>query len=364
VSFSSPYSTFLSTSFPTPAFNMIAPFWGDVDTRGVIYDTINGALVPQGRVMYKITPSAIIIKWENVGYFNSHNDMLNTFQLILTNGNDPLVPAGNNVSFCYGDMQWTTGDASLGVLGFGGVPATVGINKGDGINYFQISQVDHDSDDFDGGYNANDGVNFLDNKTFFFNTNTGSGLNVPPISMNDYCDSIYFDPGDSIQLVEFVFAGPESGDFLNLQLAANPNATIISNTPGQLARMIVQITAPTATSANNQLVVTATDNFTSVNTEVVPISSVVPTPVITSVKSNTVKDALSVSPNPTNGQLSISFAKAGSLSITNLLGETIVNENVTANTQLNKDISMYAKGVYFVKLQTSNQTIIKKVIKE
>lgn len=29
-------------------------------------------------------------------------------------------------------MQWTTGDASDGTDGFGGTPATVGANKGDG----------------------------------------------------------------------------------------------------------------------------------------------------------------------------------------------------------------------------------------
>jgi hypothetical protein len=47
-------------------------------------------------------------------------DKLNDFQLILTDGSDPLLPNGNNIAFCYGDMQWTTGSASQCVGGFGG----------------------------------------------------------------------------------------------------------------------------------------------------------------------------------------------------------------------------------------------------
>jgi hypothetical protein len=56
---------------------------------------------------------------------------------------DPMLPNGNNVAFCYGDMQWTTGSASQGGTGgFGGVPSTVGVNKGDGTNFIQIGRFD------------------------------------------------------------------------------------------------------------------------------------------------------------------------------------------------------------------------------
>ncbi len=40
ISFGSPYSTFSSNPFPDPGFEMIAPFWGDVDTR----DPLSGLL--------------------------------------------------------------------------------------------------------------------------------------------------------------------------------------------------------------------------------------------------------------------------------------------------------------------------------
>ena len=63
-------------------------------------------------------------------------------QLIITDGNDPIITPGNNVQFCYKDMQWTTGAASQGVNGFGGTPATVGVNRGNGVDYIQIGRYD------------------------------------------------------------------------------------------------------------------------------------------------------------------------------------------------------------------------------
>ncbi|MFN5794964.1 MAG: nidogen-like domain-containing protein, partial [Bacteroidota bacterium] len=80
ISFSNPYSTFSADAFPSQNFNMIAPFWGDVDTRGqgggVVLDSLGNPIDTiagepyLGLVYYKITPSALIIKWEEVGYFS------------------------------------------------------------------------------------------------------------------------------------------------------------------------------------------------------------------------------------------------------------------------------------------------------
>ena len=36
--------------------------------------------------------------------------------------------------FLYADLQWTTGDSSLGDDGLGGIEALAGINAGDGFN--------------------------------------------------------------------------------------------------------------------------------------------------------------------------------------------------------------------------------------
>ncbi len=44
------------------------------------------------------------------------------------------------VKFLYadGEIQWTTGDASNGINGFGGTPAQVGFDAGDGERFFSV----------------------------------------------------------------------------------------------------------------------------------------------------------------------------------------------------------------------------------
>lgn len=165
LSFDGPYSSYSSTGFPINAFAMIAPFWADIDTR-------NPA---SGVVYYKSEAKRFIIIWDRVGYYSYHADKVNTFELIITDGSDPLIGIGNNVCFSYGDMQWTTGDASNGVGGFGGIPATVGANKGDGVNYALVGRFDHEGVDYDGPGGNPDGVSYLDNKHFCFNVAQGAG---------------------------------------------------------------------------------------------------------------------------------------------------------------------------------------------
>ena len=60
----------------------------------------------------------------------------NTFQCILiTNGRRSFA------IFLYadGEIQWTTGDASEGSGGFGGIPAQVGFNAGDGERFANVT---------------------------------------------------------------------------------------------------------------------------------------------------------------------------------------------------------------------------------
>lgn len=139
---------------------MLAPFWADVDTR-------NGL----GAVYYKTTPSAVIVIWNETGYFSMQGDKRNTFELIFTDGTDPLIGVGNNVAFSYTTMQWTTGSASGGIGGFGGTPATVGVNKGDGIKYALVGRFDHAGIDYSGAGGIS-GVGYLEGKYFTFDACT------------------------------------------------------------------------------------------------------------------------------------------------------------------------------------------------
>jgi len=102
---------------------VISPFFGDVDTRA-----------PLSGVMHLRTdiPNEIIVTWDNVGYFNSHDDKLNSFQLVLRGPGFPIPVGEGAIGFFYKTMQWDTGDASGGQGGSGGSPAAVGFGDGAG----------------------------------------------------------------------------------------------------------------------------------------------------------------------------------------------------------------------------------------
>lgn len=210
VSFDAPYTTYSSSGFPSSSFVMVAPFWADVDTRGT----------GSGLVYYKITPTAMIVRWQNVGYFSSQFDKLNDFQLIITDGTDPIIPVGSNVSFCYGDMQWTTGSASQGVNGFGGTPATVGANQGDGTNFIQFGRFDQAGTAYDGPFGNSDGISWLDNQSFFFNVCTNSNNIAPIVSGIAVCDTIDLCIGNSLP-INFSFLSPEQGQSTSTTINSN-----------------------------------------------------------------------------------------------------------------------------------------------
>ncbi len=255
ITFGTPMATFSATAFPSSGNQIIAPFWGDVDTR---VSPVTGQ--PLGQVVYKITPTALYVNWEDVGYFSIQGDKRNSFQLIITDGNDPVIDGGN-VAFCYKDMQWTTGSASNGVNGFGGVPATCGANKGNNINYFLVARFDHPGTDFDGALGNPDGISWLDYKSFFFdvcNTN-----NIPPVPNGaSSCDTFKVcSIGDTAD-VPFIFLSPESNQ--STSIAINPgtltNLQVVSNVPGNTAYAVLRVIGATAFVGTHTVVVTATDN--------------------------------------------------------------------------------------------------------
>jgi hypothetical protein len=278
LSFGGPNATYSPGGFPDPTNVMVAPFWGDVDTRNTA----------SGVVYYKITPTYAIIQWKNVGYYNMEVNRLNTFQVIITDGSDPILPAGDNIAFCYGDMEWTSGDASGGTLGLNGVPSTVGLNAGNGVNYIQLGRFDHAGLGYDGAYGANDGVNWLSNQSFYLNG--CNGTNVAPIASGiNNCDTIKIcGMGDSI-LIHPIFLSPEAGQTttISINLNSTPGASIVSNTPGNTASAVVQVVASALNAGANYITFTATDNgspvgVTTVNALVyVDTTAFGPTPSIT-----------------------------------------------------------------------------------
>jgi len=100
---------------------IISPFFADADSRGSLSGVVH---------LRTDIPDEVIVTWDQIGYFESHDDKLNSFQLVLR-GPNFLVPTGEgSIGFFYKNMQWETGNASGGVDGFGGTPAAIGFGDG------------------------------------------------------------------------------------------------------------------------------------------------------------------------------------------------------------------------------------------
>lgn len=308
VSFGAPYGTFTASGFPNASFVMVAPFWADVDTRNLL----------SGLPWYKITSTYMIVQWDSVGYFNAYADKLNTFQLIITDGNDPIVPGGN-VSFCYKDMQWTTGDASGGVNGFGGSDAIVGANEGNGVDYIQFGSFSQPGGTYNGPLTPGSGIDWLDNQTFIFNA-CGSGTNVPPTASGvAVCDTIYLCIGDTLPLnVSFLSPETTQNTVITVDTTGTTGYHQVSNTPGNTATLSAYFVASSSNFGTNVITITATDNGTPTGVTTIPIVIVVlPAPVAVASNDTTICVGGSVPLNASGG-VSYSWSPATNLSNPNI----------------------------------------------
>lgn len=354
VSFGTPYGTFSSLPFPDSTYVMIAPFWGDVDTRAA------------GSVHHKVTPTHIIVKWESVGYYSLYTDKLNTFQLILTDGTDTLLPAGNNVGFCYGDMQWTTGDASGGAgTGFGGIPATVGVNSGNGTDYFQVGRFDTAGLAFDGPYGASDEVDWLDEQIFYFNTAILG--NIPPLTITHECDTIDVLTGDTTHTPFLDYATfrmsastPEIDQTISVSFSCSAPAALSHsmsvNTPNYKQYDCV-FSAIGLSPGVYSVTITATDDGTPVqsSSKTVYIRTQYDPSVMTSINDPQKAESIHIYPNPSNGSIKIVHPFLQSeepvLLLTDLLGKKMISVTLNSGEQT-IDISTLPTGVYFATITT------------
>ena len=125
ITFDAALATYTPFGLTSTRREIIAAFFADVDTRNpasrlVTYgtDTIDGH-------------RAFGANYIDVGYYQSHADKTNSFQLIVIDRSE--TGAGNfDIELNYQRIAWETGDASSGVNGLGGVSATVGWSNGSG----------------------------------------------------------------------------------------------------------------------------------------------------------------------------------------------------------------------------------------
>ncbi|MEY3399060.1 MAG: hypothetical protein RL220_1654, partial [Bacteroidota bacterium] len=189
------------TNGTNPQYDHIAAFWADHDFR------------ESGMVYFKVEPGVIFINFVDVGYYANHADKTNTYQIILTAGDDEVLGEGNNVQFCYQDMNWAHGDVGGNGGCTGPTPATVGADKISGNEHIQFGRFGNCTDVYNGPYgqgnNQIDGVNWLDYKTFEFSV-CDFTANIPPISTAALpCDTIYMCQGDEYD-INISFLSPEA----------------------------------------------------------------------------------------------------------------------------------------------------------
>ncbi|CAJ1970217.1 unnamed protein product [Cylindrotheca closterium] len=155
-------------------WNMIAPFWSDVDISGGKVD---------GNVYFKTVldengqGSKFVVTWKEVAKFggDAAEPKVNSFQVVLSD----FRSADPKICFCYCQMEWaTTSEDSFLVKDNDFEPATVGINPANGItdinngsvglNKFLLGTFSTDTKDFGGYGSLNNGVKYLHGKGFCF----------------------------------------------------------------------------------------------------------------------------------------------------------------------------------------------------
>lgn len=129
------YTPFGLTSSTTNP--IIAPFFADVDTRGgASTASVGGNSTGSNEVHWDLDTvgNTFTATWDDVGYF-SRGSLQNAFQLAL-------IDQGNgdfDIEFRYEELNWTTGNASGGSGGLGGVIARSGYNSGNGSDYHELT---------------------------------------------------------------------------------------------------------------------------------------------------------------------------------------------------------------------------------
>ena len=119
---------------------IIAAFWADVDTRGGVVTegaSPGGNSLGTNQVFYDldVANGVFTATWDDVGYYSSRNDKINSFQMQLIKVGDN---GDFNIIFRYETINWTTGGASGGTNGLGGKPARVGYTAGNGVGTYEL----------------------------------------------------------------------------------------------------------------------------------------------------------------------------------------------------------------------------------
>lgn len=152
VSFGNGISAYLPSGPTGAAQRIISPFFADVDTRAAV----------SGLTRYNLSANQLVVTWDSVGRFNSRDDLLNSFQLVLR-GPNFVIPSGEgSIGFFYGAMGWDVTDTST----------TAAVGFGDGSGNGEVIA----------GSNTPGMRNVVNNKYTWFDANRTPLPPVPPIT--------------------------------------------------------------------------------------------------------------------------------------------------------------------------------------
>jgi hypothetical protein len=317
-----------------------------------------------------MSPTNLIIKWVESGYYHFDDDLYDNFQLIISNGADPIIPGGNNVKFCYtstNGMQWASSDSSGGTNGFAGIPATVGVNKGDKTSYAVISRFSLPGLTYYGPTSATNGLSWLNGKSFILNTCI-TEKNIPPVIINpNVCDTLNVCRWDSI-LYSVFFLCAEQGQKTTLSASCPTLPGILTDTSSSSNSVYVihvKDDIGNVTLGYHTINVTATDNSIPPQTITYPI--VINVNICDGINEAIDNSGFSLYPNANNGKFTIQLSDTQvpekcTVIIYDMLGKEIFSEPLyDYKTDIN--LSDKAKGMYFLKIfRDANMLGVKKLI--
>ncbi|MFD2787998.1 nidogen-like domain-containing protein [Hymenobacter rubripertinctus] len=263
LSFGTPVSQYSADGFPinTP---MVAGFWADVDTRP------SGS----GSIWYKIFPDRLVVTWNRVGYYQSNTTKKNTFQIVIRANSSGVTT--DDVTFAYGDMQWTTGDASGGTNGFGGSLATVGNNRGTNGDFIQTGRFNLNNATHPDNVSPS-GVDWLDQQCISYRVFADG--NLPPSATNlPLNNTITVNQGQTVSIAP-QFSGPEAGQTVTLAVNTNGLCNVSSSVSTGINPVLnLSVTGAACNVGTSTISVVATDNGTPVASRQFDITVIVNPP--------------------------------------------------------------------------------------
>lgn len=154
LTFTGPLSDYVPTGPTGVDLPVVSAWFGDVDTRG--------ALSGEVHAVNDVANQQLVVTWDNVGYYNAHDDKLASLQLVLRGDGATIASGEGNVGFFYKQMPWEVTNTST--------TAAIGFGDGGG-NAFVLEGTNQP------GLNG-----VAENHHIWFNVEDGGVIGVPPVT--------------------------------------------------------------------------------------------------------------------------------------------------------------------------------------